>query len=254
MEDGGMSEYDYVMMQSEMEMGRPGMYNEYSLPGYMQGAGTAEKKYSGFVVQALCYSPYGRTVTEVGELVDPDGVDDEPDKWGFITRLKHLDDMVEDPNDNPFELFKKEDHEQFNWDIKEVTVDDTPGGIGAWEEIIDETETAQIGSRSAPRSASMTRNWILIDPMTKETISKESVLNEEGKPVLSQGKPLYKVNDHWFVLNAKFIWRDAPKPPEKPKPTGYGRYGATSSQRPSTTTSTSTSSRSSGKSLPADIE
>jgi len=251
MDDGGMSEYDYAMLESE-GMGRPGMYNEYSLPGYMTGAGTAEEKYSGFVVQALCYSPYGRTVTEVGELVDPDGVDDEPDKWGFITRLKHLDDMVEDPNDNPFELFNKEDHEQFNWDIQEVTVDgDTPGGIGAWEEIIDETETAQIGSRSATRSTSLTRNWILIDPMTKETISKEKVLDEDGKQRLYRGQPVYKVNDHWFVLNAKFVWRNAPKPPEQPMPTGYGRYGAMSPQRP--TTSTSTSSGSSGKSL-SDIE
>ena len=253
MEDGGMDEYAYaMMMESEMGMGRPGLYNEYSLPGYMGGAGAAaEKKDSGFVVQALCYSPYGRTVTEVGELVDPDGVDDQRDKWGFITRLKHLDDMVEDGS-SPFELFKKEDHEQFNWDIKEVTVEgDTPGGIGAWEEIID--ETARTGSRSAPRSASMTRNWILIDPMTKETISKESVLDEDGKPELYRGKPLYKVNDHWFVLNAKFLWRDAPEPPEKPIPAGYGRYGAMSQQRPTTTTSTSTSSRSSGKSLP-DIE
>ena len=248
MEDGGMDEYAYaMMMESEMGMGRGGLYNEYSLPGYMGGAGAAEEKHSGFVVQALCYSPYGRTVTEVGELIDPDGVDDEPDKWGFITRLKHLDDIAEDANStSPFELFKKEDHEQFNWDIQEVTVEgDTPGGIGAWEEIID--ETAQIGSRSATRSTSLTRNWILIDPMTKETINKEQVLNEDGKPALYRGQPVYKVNDHWFVLNAKFVWRDAPEPP-KPKTPQLGQYGIIP-RRPTT----STSSESSGKSLP-DIE
>ncbi len=252
MEDSGMSEYDYaMMMEAEMGMGRPGMYNQY-LPGYMQGAGATEKKSSGFVVQALCYSPYGRTVTEVLKLIDPDGVDDKPDKWGFITRLEHLDHMFKDAN-CPFELFKREDHEQFNLDVREVTIDgEMPEGIGVWEEIID--ETSQIGSRSAPRSTSLTRNWILIDPMTKETINKEQVLNEDGKPALYRGQPVYKVNDHWFVLNAKFVWRDAPEPP-KPATPQLGQYGGIIPRRPTTTTSTSTSSssRSSGKSLP-DIE
>jgi type IV pilus assembly protein PilM len=254
-EDSGMDEYEYaMMMDAEMGMGPGGLYNEYSLPGYMGGAGAAEKKSSGFVVQALCYSPYGRTQTEVGELIDPDGVDDKPEKWGFITRLEHLDDS------SPFELFKREDHEQFNWDIKEVTIDgEMPEGIGVWKEVID--ETAQTGSRSgsrmAPQSGPLNRNWILIDPMTEETINKEKVLGEDGKQILHLGKPQFKVNDHWFVLNAKFVWRDAPKPPEKPMPAGYGRYGAMSSRRPttspSTSTSTSTSSRSSKRSVP-DLE
>ena len=249
MEDGGMDEYEYaMMMESEMGMGPGGLYNEYN-PGFM-GAGTAEEKFSGFVVQALCYSPFGRTETELGELVDPDGVDDEPEKWGFITRLKHLDDMIENAN-SPFELFKKEDHKQFNWDIQEVTTEgETPGGIGEWKEVID--QTAQTGSRSGARmasqSAALTRNWIIIDPMTKETISKEKVLDEDGEQELYRGQPQYKVNDHWFVLNAKFVWREAPKPPEKPMPTGYGRYGAMSSRRPST--NTNTTSGSSSKSLP----
>jgi len=252
MEDGGMDEYEYaMMMEAEMGMGR-GMFNEYSPLGF--GTGTAEEKSSGFVVQALCYSPYGRTVTEVGELIDPAGVDDQPDKWGFITRLAHLDDLAEDAN-SPFELFKKEDHEQFNLEIKEVTIDgEMPEGIGVWEELID--ETAQTGprsaTRSAPRSTSLTRNWILIDPMTKETISKEKVLDENGKQVLYRGQPLFKVNDHWFVLNAKFVWRDAPEPPKSATPQ-YGQYGAMQPRRPATTTSTSTGSKSSSRSLP-DIE
>jgi type IV pilus assembly protein PilM len=238
MEDAGMDEYSYaMMMEAEMGMGR-GMYNEYS-PGF--GAPTVEEKFSGFVVQALCYSPYGRTVTEVSEIVDPDGVDDQQNKWGFITRLAHLDDMVEDPNDNPFELFKKEDHEQFNLDIKEVTIDgEMPEGIGVWEELID--ETAQTGSRLTSRQAGLKRNWILIDPMTKETISKESLLDEEGKPILYRGLPVHKVNDHWFVLNAKFIWRDAPEPPEKPMTSQYGQYGMRPQPRPTTSSGSPSSS------------
>jgi len=242
MGDEGMGEYDYAMMESEMMMGRPG-YSEFSLPG-MAGTGTAEKKYSGFVVQALCYTPYGRKVTEVGELVNPNGVDDQPEKWGFVTRLEHLDDMVEDPNDNPFELFKREDHEQFNLEIKEVDTDNqTPGGIGVWEEIID--ETANPGSRPGIRTNVTKDNWKLIDPMTKESISKEQVLNEDGKPELYRGQPVYKINDHWFVLNAKFVWRDAPEPPKKAAPQGFG-------MRPTLPTrpTTNTSSKPSGKSFP----
>jgi type IV pilus assembly protein PilM len=238
MEGEGMDEYEYAMMMGDMSMGRPGMY-EYSLPGYMGGTGTAEEKFSGFVVQALCYSPYGRTVTEVGEIVNPAGVDDQPDKWGFVTRLEHLED-----SNSPFELFKREDHEQFNLEIKEVDTDsEMPGGIGAWEEIIEETPNT--ASRRGSSTNITARKWKLIDPMTKETISKESVLDEEGKPVLYRGKPLYKVNDHWFVLNAKFDWRDAPEPPKKTPPS---RYGSTRSRQSSTTSSSS--SRSSGKSLP----
>ncbi len=244
MEDRGMDEYELaMMMDAERAMGR-GMYNEYSPMGFMRGAGTTEKKYSGFVVQALCYSPYGRSVTELGELIDPHGVEDRKDKWGFVTRLEHLDDMVEDA-DSPFELYKKEDSEHFGLDVREVTIDgEIPAGIGVWEELIDET------TRTGSRSGSLTRNWILIDPMTGETINKESVLDEDGKPILYRGKPVYKVNDHWFALNAKFIWRDAPEPPARPVVTPP--YGIMSTQRPTTSPSPS-SSKSSGKSLP-DID
>jgi len=183
-------------------------------------------------------------VTELGKIIDPPNVEQTPDEWGFITRLAHLDDIAGDA-DSPFELYKKEDSEQFSLEIKEVTLDgEMPEGIGIWEELIDET------TQTGPRSAATTRNWILIDPMTRETISKESVLNENGKPRLYQGKPVYKVNDHWFVLNAKFIWKDAPEPPAPPKPPS--RYGSMSTQRP-TTSPSSSSSGSSNKSLPDDL-
>ena len=248
MGEGGMDEYEYaMMMEAEMAMGR-GMY-EYSPTGPMAGTAAAKEKNSGFVVQVLCYSPYGRSVTELGGLIDPHSVEDQKNKWGFITRLQHLDDMVEDAN-SPFELYKKEDPEQFKLEIKEVTVDgEMPEGIGIWEELIDETTQTQtqIGSRSG----ALTRNWILIDPMTRETISKESMLGEDGKPILYQGQPRYKVNDHWFVLNAKFIWKDAPEPPAKPVTSQYGAMMST--PRP-TTSPPSTSSRPSGKSKLPDLD
>ena len=251
MDDGGMgSEYDYaMMMDAEMGMGR-GMYEEFGPRGFMGGAVTKEEKNSGFVVQVLCYSPYGpsnneKSKNELNELIDPHSVENQQDKWGFVTRLAHLDDMVEDA-DSPFELFKKEDPEQFNLEIKEVTIDGemVPAGIGIWEELIDET------ARPGSRAGALTRNRILIDPMTREVICKISVVDEDGEPILYRGQPVFKVNDHWFVLNAKFIWRDAPEPPAQPMTSQYG--GMMSTLRP-TMSSPSPSSGSSGNSLP-DIE
>jgi type IV pilus assembly protein PilM len=246
MEDGGVgAEYDYaMMMEAEMGMSR-GMY-DYGPMGPTSGAGAAKEKNAGFVAQVLCYSPYGQSVAELGGLIDPHSVEDQKDKWGFITRLQHLDDMVKDAN-SPFELYKKEDPEQFNLEIKEVDLDgEMPEGIGIWEELID--ETTQTGSRSGV----VTRKWILIDPMTRETINKESMLGEDGKPILYRGLPRYKVNDHWFVLNAKFLWNDAPEPPAKPQTSMYG--GMMSTPRPTTSTpSPSSGSSSKSKSLPDDF-
>ena len=51
---------------------------------------------------------------------------------------------------------------------------------------------------------------VLVDPMTKEIISKVAELDEDGTEKIERGKVVYKVNDHWFILNAKFVWKDAP--------------------------------------------
>jgi len=244
MEEGGMDEYEYAMMMEQemgMAMGR-NMY-EFSPMGPTGGAAAKDEKNSGFVVQVLCYSPYGQSATELGALVDPPGVEDQQSRWGLVTRLAHLDDLVAD-GESPFELYKKDDPEQFGLDIKEITADgEMPEGIGVWEELIDET------TRTESRTATVERNWILIDPMTGETISKEPVLNEDGKQKLYRGKPVFKVNDHWFVLNLKFIWKDAPEPPEQPMSSLYG--GMMSTRRP--TGAPSSSSGSSGSSLPDDL-
>jgi hypothetical protein len=53
---------------------------------------------------------------------------------------------------------------------------------------------------------------ILIDPLTRETISNVPELDESGrKKVDYAGNVIYKANDHWFQLDVKFIWKDAPK-------------------------------------------
>ncbi|MHC4751924.1 MAG: type IV pilus assembly protein PilM [Planctomycetota bacterium] len=202
-----MSEYDYAM-QMQMEMGG-GLY-QYSPMGVGPGAQAAEEKKTGFVVTIAGYSPYGNNITELGELMDPHGVEDLRNKWGFITRLAHLDDLVEDVN-SPFEVYKKDDPEHFNLEMKEVSWDEEiPAGIGVSERRSTTTITTKPGQGD-------TAEWVLVDPMTKETINKVAVLDEDGKPVLDRnGRPVNKVNDHWFVLNVKFVWTEGPEPPEPP--------------------------------------
>ena len=52
----------------------------------------------------------------------------------------------------------------------------------------------------------------MIDPMTKEIISKVAELDENGKDKIDRvGNVVYKANDHWFTVSVKFIWKDAPK-------------------------------------------
>jgi hypothetical protein len=96
--------------------------------------------------------------------------------------------------------------------------------------------------------------WVLIDPMTREIISKVAEWDENGRAKLDRmGTQVFTFNDHWFVLNVKFEWRDAPesvraKAPELP-PYMRGRT------IPGTTASPKTSgSTTGGKDLTLGIE
>lgn len=205
MEGGEMDEYMYEMMMMEDGMGYGG---EYAPGGY--GATTAEEKESGFVVTLVCYSPYGDNVAQLGPLIDPHGVENQPEKWGFATRLAHLDDYVEDGN-SPFELYEKSDPEQFILEINKVVIDDEmPGGIGVMD-------VRYNTSGGAPKLGD-TGEWVLIDPLTKEIMNEVPELNSDGTQRLYQGQPVTRINDHWFVLKVKFIWRDAPEAPEPEGP------------------------------------
>jgi type IV pilus assembly protein PilM len=236
--DEGMGEYDYAMM-IEAEYGDMGRF----MPGFMQGQ-TKEEKKQGFVLTVIGYTPYGERITEVQQLLDPHGVDDRPDKWGFVTRLGHLNDLFEDGN-SPFVLYKKAEKEQFALNIKEVDLQDSestpPQGIGVWEEQIPETTTPSAGPGRVGYVGAQ-GEWLLVDPMTKETINRVPVLDDDGKQVLYQGKPVYQVNDHWFELNVKFVWKDAPEPPEQPTTSLYGGRMTPTTSRPSTTPKSSGSS------------
>ena len=151
----------------------------------------------GFVITITGYSPY----KDIGELMDPVGVEDDPNKWGVITRLMHLDDVVSWKN--PFELYKKAKVEHFNLETGEVDVEGAmPVGIGLEDIEFERARQAERGDDER----------VLIDPMTREIISKVAEFDDKGrKKVDGSGKVVYKSNDHWFKLDAKFSWKDAPK-------------------------------------------
>jgi hypothetical protein len=121
-----------------------------------------------------------------------------------VTRLLRLDRWFD--GDSPFDLYNRNDVKHFKLETGEVTVDgDIPAGIGIVEEIQPEG-----GSFAAFRNRRS--DSVLLDPMTKEVISKVAELDENGKEKIDRfGKMVYRVNDRWFVLNLKMVWKDAPK-------------------------------------------
>lgn len=170
----------------------------YSTRSRRSGSAKEEKEAEsglGFVVTITGYSPY----KNIGELMDPAGVEGEPDKWGVVTRLLHLDDIVD--GEGPFELYKKADIEHFKLETGEVDLEaEMPAGIGLEDAKPEKAAERQDGEQ------------VLIDPMTKEIISKVAELDEDGRKKIDRsGKVVYKANDHWFKLDVKFIWKDAPK-------------------------------------------
>lgn len=155
----------------------------------------------GFVVTISGYSPY----MDIDALLDPIGVEDRPDQWGLVTRLMHIADA-----NGPFEMFEKT-NQHFKIDIGEVVQGssaDMPPGIGEVAKKPFQTAISTLGY-STGRD-----NLVLVDPMTKEIISKIPKLLDSGRPLLERGRPVFQVNDHWFKLNVKFSWRDASEEPE----------------------------------------
>jgi len=150
---------------------------------------SVESDTSGFVVVIAGYTPY----KDIGGLLDPAGVGDDKEKWGVVTRLMNLD-TLSDAN-SPFELYGKTDVTHFQLQTGEVSLESPmPGGIGMVKDV------RQNGSAS--------EQIALVDPMTKEVISKVPLKDELGRDRLdSRGKKVYEVNDHWFVLKFKLLWR-----------------------------------------------
>jgi hypothetical protein len=214
---------DYGMMEMEM-MGGYGDY--YSGGMYGMGGAASEEKLPGFIITIGGYSPYGK----ITELMDPYGVENDQDKWGVVTRLLHLDDFVD--GNSPFEVYKKTDPNQFSIDLGEVNrEEEMPVGIGVTD----------VRYRPMPPGIAKEEGWewILIDPMTKETISRIKEWEQNGsKKIGRRGVQMVTINDHWFVLNIKFLWRVAPesvkeKAPEQP---AYMRGMGNRPAAPATTT------------------
>ncbi|MHC4221088.1 MAG: type IV pilus assembly protein PilM [Planctomycetota bacterium] len=152
----------------------------------------------GFIVTIVGYSPYGN----IEELLDPAGVEADSQRWGFVTRLMHLDEVAD--GNSPFELFNKLDPAHFNIETGQVDLAVAmPTGIGV---------LGQNTGKGIKGQGKIVGEEVLIDPMTKEIISKFAEMDNEGKKKVDKsGNVIYKINDHWFIINAKFLWAEAAK-------------------------------------------
>jgi type IV pilus assembly protein PilM len=189
----------------------------YAPPSYSPattGAGSPEQKDSkGFIVVIEGYTPYEK----IGELMDPAGAGDDKQKWGVITRMLNLNQIL-DAN-CPFELFQKNKIEHFKFETGLVDLQDQqmPQGIGIIqtktrvtldESAADSRKSTRTSTRG-PDSDLVTSEVVLLDPLIKEEISRTFDLDEKGRKKYDTfGQPLYIERDRWFRIKAKFIWKD----------------------------------------------
>ena len=191
-----------------------------------QGTQTTEK---GFVVTISGYSPY----QEIVELLDPIGAQDDPNRWGPVTRLMHLDSMFD--GNSPFELYNKIDKKHFEIQTGEVDLAASmPPGIGV--------------IKTAESKDTIGMEQMLIDPMTKEVISRQVSVDETGRKITDrQGNPVYRTNDHWFTLNLKLKWKDAPAKAAAGKEAGkVGKTAEQSASKPAPSSKEATKAKSKG--------
>jgi type IV pilus assembly protein PilM len=205
---------DEMMMQMEQ------MYGAGYMQEMMGMAGTQVEKTPGFVITIEGYSPY----KDIGALLDPPNVKDDPSRWGFVTRLENLKQFLHLDVNSPFEVYDKG---AANFKLEKGPADpdmDIPKGVGEWEFIPDPippgttpvASTYGMGMGMGPQNGT----WILVDPMTKETISAEPVKDQYGNPAYDPtGKPRKIVHDYWFRMQFKLKWKDAPKSSRPASPT-----------------------------------
>jgi len=100
------------LMQEQMDAGAG--YDDQTMAMYEQiygkeamkifgGAGSTGEKVPGFVVMLEGYSPYKK----IGDLLDPPNVQDDPSRWGLMTRLANLKQFQHLDANAPFEVYDK---------------------------------------------------------------------------------------------------------------------------------------------------
>ncbi|MCE5187237.1 MAG: pilus assembly protein PilM [Planctomycetaceae bacterium] len=202
----------------------------------------AEAPSAGFTVTIEGYSPY----KNIAELLDPPRAGDDQTRWGLITRLGNVAKLF--PG-SAFELYKKSDIKHFKVETGLVDPQDKnmPAGIGISRQV--ERVPAQIAQQNSRRDVQpemmmmpefgfeggavsrtqyVTTETVLIDPMTDEEISKTFDIYTQKdldadpkltprdlgrKKMTSYGNEQFITRDYWFRIQAKFVWKDAPKDP-----------------------------------------
>jgi type IV pilus assembly protein PilM len=182
---------------------------------------------AGFVVVIEGYCPYEK----IGDLMDPAGVGSNQSRWGIVTRLMNLNKFYVGDGNCPFELFEKNKIEHFKVETGVVDLDDKqamPTNIGILEDIVriseEETTTQDTRGRSSSRTSAADSSdrvpieTVLLDPLTKEEISKTFDLDDKGRKKLDAfGKPIFIERDKWFRIKAKFLWKNSPPSTEQPQ-------------------------------------
>lgn len=193
---------------------------------------------SGFTVLIEGYSPY----QNIADLLDPTSVGDDQGRWGMITKFGNLTKLF--PNVS-FELFNKADIRHFKLEtgVVDPQTRDMPAGIGILKDVERPSAVSQqnanpnvvlpgalmlqMGEEGAAQGPEfIATEKVLFDPMTNEEISKTyDIVTQQDidsgsswtdkdlgrKKTTSFGQEKFLVRDHWFRIQAKFVWKDAPK-------------------------------------------
>ena len=176
---------------------------------------------AGFVVVIEGYCPYGR----IDDIMDPAGAGNNQDKWGIVTRLINLNKFYDGDGNCPFALFEKDKIEHFKYETGVIDLanpQSMPANIGVLEiktRVSEEEQTAvQETRKSSSRTAAgdggdrVVTEAVLVDPLTKEEISKTFNLDDKGRKKFDDfGKPLFIERDKWFRIRAKIMWKNNPQ-------------------------------------------
>ena len=178
---------------------------------------------AGFTVLIEGYSPY----QNISDLLDPPMVGDDQNRWGVVSRFKNLKELFPQV---PFELFSKSDtlHFKYETGLVDLVSAEMPVGIGVEKEVerVPQNETDDnMRARTNTRGASdyVDVETVLVDPMTGEEISKTyDIITQQdidadpdltdrdlGRKKLDDfSAEKFIERDHWFRIQAKFVWKD----------------------------------------------